>query len=130
MLAVVEGNVNQHEYCIIRVYRSDGFISIASLIKVSKLSTAGTMRSSFRNSFQARRQVLSVPIRTLVKIRSLNAYPFLSHLRSQEQYAIAEALNDADALIESLEQVLTKKRQIKLGAMQELLTGKKRLSRL
>ena len=44
-----------------------------------------------------------------------------------EQKAIAEALNDADALIESLEQLLNKKRQIKQGAMQELLTGKKRL---
>ena len=44
-----------------------------------------------------------------------------------EQEAIAEALSDADALIESLEQLLTKKRQIKKGAMQELLTGKTRL---
>ncbi|TLU81930.1 MAG: hypothetical protein FDX21_10250 [Chlorobium sp.] len=44
-----------------------------------------------------------------------------------EQRAIAEALSDADALIESLEQLITKKRQIKQGAMQELLTGKKRL---
>ena len=44
-----------------------------------------------------------------------------------EQESIAEALSDVDALIESLEQLLTKKRQIKQGAMQELLTGKKRL---
>jgi len=44
-----------------------------------------------------------------------------------EQEAIAEALSDADALIESLEQLIAKKRQIKQGAMQELLTGKKRL---
>ena len=44
-----------------------------------------------------------------------------------EQEAIAEALSDTDTLIESLEQLLTKKRQIKKGAMQELLTGKKRL---
>ena len=44
-----------------------------------------------------------------------------------EQEAIAEALSDADALIYSLEQLLTKKRQIKKGAMQDLLTGKKRL---
>ncbi len=44
-----------------------------------------------------------------------------------EQEAIAEALNDADALIESLEQLLIKKRQLKQGAMQELLTGKNRL---
>ena len=44
-----------------------------------------------------------------------------------EQEVIAEALSDADALIESLEQLLTKKRHLKQAAMQELLTGKKRL---
>jgi len=44
-----------------------------------------------------------------------------------EQRAIAEALSNADALIDSLEQLLAKKRQIKQGAMQELLTGKRRL---
>jgi type I restriction enzyme, S subunit len=44
-----------------------------------------------------------------------------------EQEAIAEALSDTDALIESLEQLLVKKRQIKQGAMQELLTGRRRL---
>ena len=46
---------------------------------------------------------------------------------SLEQEAITEALSDADALIESLEQLLVKKRQLKQGAMQELVTGKKRL---
>ena len=44
-----------------------------------------------------------------------------------EQHAIAEALSDADALIESLEQLIAKKRQIKQGTMQALLTGKQRL---
>ena len=44
-----------------------------------------------------------------------------------EQEAIALAVSDADSLIESLEKLLTKKRQIKTGVMQELLTGKKRL---
>jgi type I restriction enzyme S subunit len=44
-----------------------------------------------------------------------------------EQEAIAVALSDADAWIESLEQLIAKKRQIKQGAMQELLTGKRRL---
>jgi type I restriction enzyme S subunit len=42
-----------------------------------------------------------------------------------EQEAIAEALSDADALIESLEQLIAKKRHLKQGAMQQLLTGKK-----
>jgi len=45
-----------------------------------------------------------------------------------EQEAIAQALSDADALIESLEQLIAKKRHLKRGAMQELLTGKVRLS--
>jgi type I restriction enzyme S subunit len=44
-----------------------------------------------------------------------------------EQESIAGALSDADAWIESLEQLIAKKRQIKQGAMQELLTGKRRL---
>jgi type I restriction enzyme, S subunit len=47
--------------------------------------------------------------------------------RRAEQRAIVEALGDADSLIESLAQLLTKKRQIRQGAMQELLTGKRRL---
>lgn len=41
-----------------------------------------------------------------------------------EQEAIAGALSDADAWIESLEQLIAKKRLIKQGAMQELLTPK------
>ena len=45
-----------------------------------------------------------------------------------EQEAISEALSDADALIESLEQLLTKKRDLKQAAMQQLLTGQTRLS--
>src|SRR5258708_11012966 len=45
-----------------------------------------------------------------------------------EQKAIAETLSDADALVESLEELLVKKRHIKQGAMQELLTGKTRLA--
>jgi len=41
-----------------------------------------------------------------------------------EQEAIASALSDADAWIESLEQLIDKKRLIKQGAMQTLLTPK------
>lgn len=45
----------------------------------------------------------------------------------EEQKAIAKALSDVDALINSLDQLIAKKRDIKQGAMQELLTGKTRL---
>jgi len=46
---------------------------------------------------------------------------------TDEQVAIAEAISDADALLESLDQLIAKKRRIKQGAMQDLLTGKWRL---
>ena len=45
----------------------------------------------------------------------------------KEQSAIATALSDSDALIEKLEKLIEKKKNIKQGAMQELLTGKRRL---
>lgn len=44
-----------------------------------------------------------------------------------EQEAIAQSLTDIDELIFSLEKLVAKKKAIKQGAMQELLTGKKRL---
>jgi type I restriction enzyme S subunit len=44
-----------------------------------------------------------------------------------EQQAIAEALGDTDELIAALEALIAKKRDIKRGAMQELLTGHRRL---
>ena len=45
----------------------------------------------------------------------------------KEQTAIAEAVSDADNLIFYLQKLIEKKKAIKQGAMQELLTGKKRL---
>ena len=45
-----------------------------------------------------------------------------------EQKTIALSLSDTDALIAACDRAITKKRNIKQGAMQQLLTGKKRLS--
>lgn len=44
-----------------------------------------------------------------------------------EQQAIAEALSDADARVESLDALIAKKRDMKQAAMQQLLTGCTRL---
>lgn len=46
---------------------------------------------------------------------------------ADETHRIAETLSAAEALIDALEQLLTKKRQVKQGAIQELLNGKRRL---
>ena len=44
-----------------------------------------------------------------------------------EQRAIVEALSDVDGLLEALDALIAKKRNIKQSAMQQLLTGKTRL---
>lgn len=65
---------------------------------------------------------------TGIDLHELKKYP-LGLPNLPEQTAIANALSDADAdaYINSLEQLIAKKQQIKQGTMQELLTGKKRL---
>ncbi|MDP3763520.1 MAG: restriction endonuclease subunit S [bacterium] len=65
------------------------------------------------------------PLVTGGQIKSL---VFAIPSNKKEQSAIATALSDADALIEKLEKLIEKKKNIKHGAMQELLTGKRRLS--
>jgi len=47
--------------------------------------------------------------------------------RLPEQRAIAGALSDVDALIGALDRLIAKKRDLKQAAMQQLLTGQKRL---
>ncbi len=45
-----------------------------------------------------------------------------------EQRAIAQALNDVDELLEGLDRLIAKKRDLKQAAMQQLLTGRTRLT--
>ena len=59
--------------------------------------------------------------------KSLNSFIVPLPPTLAEQEAIASALGDADALIESLERLIAKKRDVKQGAMQELLTARRRL---
>jgi type I restriction enzyme S subunit len=79
---------------------------VKARISASATGTSGSMKNISKPSFRA----VEIP------------YPPMA-----EQEAIAEALSGADALIESLEQLLAKKRQLKQGAMRDLLTGQSRL---
>ena len=63
----------------------------------------------------------------VVNLKDLNNLTVPLPRDKVEQQAIAAALSDADALIEGLESLIAKKRAIKQGAMQELLTGRRRL---
>lgn len=53
--------------------------------------------------------------------------PLQTPMHSDEQSKIADALSDIDSLVEVLENQISKKKAIKQGTMQELLTGKRRL---
>lgn len=95
----------------------------------SALADSEYVYQYFRSAV-GQRQILDSAIQTGVphtNLGILRSYKIPAPPTLTEQQAIAEALSDADALIESLGQLLAKKRQIKQGAMQELLTGQKRL---
>ena len=75
-------------------------------IKMAATGTSGSMKNISKDA------LLSIAI------------PFPS---PGEQRAIVAALSDVDALIAVLDRLIAKKRDIKQAAMQELLTGKRRL---
>jgi type I restriction enzyme, S subunit len=87
-------------------------------------------RSYFWRQLEAKRLNTLVfgsgqPLITGTQIKSLLLpYP----PEKEEQEAIAAALSDSDVYIESLRQLIAKKRAVKQGAMQALLTGESRLS--
>ncbi len=73
-------------------------------------------------------KVLSVAVgQANINGQKLKSYPIPLPPTLAEQEAIAASLSDVDSLLTALDALIVKKRLIKQGAMQELLTGKKRL---
>ena len=58
---------------------------------------------------------------------NLKSTSFIAPKSLAEQQRIAKALSDVDALISTTEKLIQKRKNIKQGTMQNLLTGKKRL---
>jgi type I restriction enzyme S subunit len=76
-----------------------------------------------KNEITERTSIGAQPSLSMAKIRSFKiVLPTLT-----EQKIIASVLTDIDNLITNLETLIAKKKAIKQGAMQQLLTGKKRL---
>ncbi|MGB9331518.1 MAG: restriction endonuclease subunit S [Steroidobacteraceae bacterium] len=133
-----------------RIFSDDIFISVAGTLGIvgvvpPELSGASLTENADRiTDIRCARDYLkywlmSQPIqRAIESIRTVGAQPKLALGRiarfdiaiprdATEQSAIAEALSDVDELLGALETLVAKKRAIKQGAMQELLTGKTRL---
>jgi type I restriction enzyme S subunit len=112
----------------------------ALIDKKSTGQTFGAFMSVFRsiygrylfNCFQSsiiKKQLNEIMGATINQITNKDLKSFYVPLpnNDEEQQAIAEALSDVDAVVSSLTKLINKKKNIKQGAMQELLTGKKRL---
>ena len=73
-----------------------------------------------------------LPLMTGTKVTSISRAGFVStHVAippKSAQEKIAEALSDVDGLLAAMTKLIEKKHAIKQGAMQQLLTGKKRLA--
>jgi len=111
---VINGNVNQH-VCIIRTRKKELNPIFLNLFLLSKQgqkqidsSQAGGNREGV-NFGQIR--LFKIPVPPL-----------------PEQEKIAQVLSDVDSAIAHLDKLINKKRNLKQGTMQQLLTGKKRLS--
>ena len=134
-----------------RIYREDIFISVAGSLGIvgvipPELSGANlTENANYITDLQCDRDYLkywlmSHPIQKTIKlIQTTGAQPKLALGRIEkfvvdipqdieEQRAIAEVLSDVDGLINALDILIDKKRAIKQATMQQLLTGKTRLS--
>ena len=82
------------------------------------------MSPLIQNVIEAERTIGAQPKLALQRIRDF--YIVLPRDK-REQAAIATALSDVDSLISALTKKIEKKKAIKQGLMQQLLTGKKRL---
>lgn len=133
-----------------RIYKDDLFISVAGTLGiVGKIPDAldGANLTENANRISAiecdRDFLLHVMLSPVVQNfieseRTVGAQPKLALARIRkfsiplppsdiEQSAIATALGDMDALLAAQDALIAKKRAVKQGAMQELLTGKRRL---
>ena len=63
-----------------------------------------------------------------IKMENITDFTFAIPIEGAEQKTIASVLLDTDALIEKLAELIEKKKAIKQATMQQLLTGKKRLT--
>lgn len=105
------------------------YVSLA-LIKLKKNFNSAyiycyTKSPAFRREIEKRGLVNATPKK--INMNEIGAVPVPLPSCTKEQEAIARALSDADAYIESLEKLIAKKCHIKQGVMQELLTNKRRL---
>ena len=116
---------NEHEGCL---------LNQNSVLIRSKLRTKRRQQIIY-NHFKTKRYIQFIELiyrgnanQASITLKELFEFKIPLPKNENELESIATALSDTDALIAALDKKIAKKQQIKQGAMQQLLTGKKRLS--
>lgn len=84
-----------------------------------------TKSRKFVNDVKRNSLINAVPQK--INLKDISKVPIVIPKSREEQQKIGSVLMNMDELIESLEKIIDKKKKVKLGTMQQLLTGKKRL---
>lgn len=111
----------------------DGWLFSGRLLRMRKLPKAKfdpLYLCYHLNTYDSRNRILAEAVgQTMPSLNTkiLNGISIVLPQSISEQRRIAEVLSDTDSLISSLSRTIEKKRLVKQGAMQQLLTGKTRL---
>lgn len=115
---IIDWDVNASIYVSLALLKPNERVLPEYLYRYSK-------SSAFRNDVERRGLLNATPKK--INMRDIGVVPVPAPRTLAEQGAVAEILRDVDALLDALERLITKKRDLKLAAMQQLLTGKTRL---
>ena len=111
----------------------DGWLFSGRLLRMRKLSKAKfdpLYLCYHLNTYDSKNRILAEAVgQTMPSLNTkiLNGISIVLPQSPSEQRRIAQVLSDTDSLIASLSRTIEKKRLVKQGAMQQLLTGKTRL---
>lgn len=116
---LLDWDVNASIYVSLALLKPNDYVSPEFLYRYTK-------SSAFVKDVERRALVNATPKK--INMGEIGTIPIPVPSNKTEQKLIANALSDIDAIIESFSKLITKKSDIKKAAMQQLLTGKTRLS--
>jgi type I restriction enzyme S subunit len=127
LICVRNGSKKLIGKCALITEKAEGF-AFGAFMSIFRCSSSNYIFYQFQSKIIQKQinEVMGATINQLTN-KDLNSFQLPLPPTLEEQQAIAKALSDTDELIDSLSALIDKKRKIKEGAMQELLTGRRRL---
>lgn len=122
---VCSGTVGIPSFLAVDACIHDGFLALIEIDKNISNDYLYHQLSSLRNKFES--SATHGGVFTNLTTSILEEFTVAFPPTKEEQSVIAESLSNIDELIQQLDYLIQKKKNIKQGAMQELLTGKRRL---